>query len=260
MTPYYRRRQQRAVSLTAWLLVVAAVIVVWWLAKYLGRDSVNKQNNQTNQTAMTTNTDTNSEPDSVPFSTAKYAGIQTSLGPIYIELYQADAPKTVQNFVTLARRGYYDGLVFHRIVKDFVAQGGDPNGDGSGGTSIYGDTFADEINADSLGISADNKKMLEDVYGYQYRTDITSHHMTVGAVAMANRGANTNGSQFFIVTTKDQLYLDGRHTVFGQVVNDDDILTKLNNVETKSDRPVTDVVMTKVVAGDTLDQVKAALQ
>lgn len=261
MSPYYRKRQQRAVSLAALLLVGAAIIIVWWLARYLGRDSVNTQNSQSNQmTNSVTETNSTTQPDSEPITTAKYAGIQTSLGPIYIEFYQTDAPQTVQNFVTLARRGYYDGLVFHRIVKDFVAQGGDPNGDGSGGTSIYGETFADEINADSLGLSSDTKKMLQDVYGYQYRTDITSHHMTVGAVAMANRGANTNGSQFFIVTAKDQLYLDGRHTVFGQVVNEDDILAKLNNVETKSDRPVTDVVMTKVVAGDTLAEVKAALQ
>jgi cyclophilin family peptidyl-prolyl cis-trans isomerase len=255
MSPYYRRQQQRAVTLTAVLLVGAAIIGVWWLARYLGRDSINTQNNQNNQVTTNEPTDTGAD----PISTAKYAAISTTLGPIYIELYQDAAPKTVQNFVTLTRRGYYTNLNFHRIVKDFVAQGGDPNGDGSGGVSAFGETFEDEINADSLDIPADQKKMLEDVYGYKYRTDIKSHHMTAGAVAMANRGAKTNGSQFFIVTTKDQLYLDGRHTVFGQVVNQDDILTRLNAVETKSDTPVTPVTITKVVAGDTLAEVTAAV-
>lgn len=254
MTSYYRRRQQRAVSLTALLVLVAAIIGVWWLVRFLGRDSVNTQNNQ----MIANNTPTETQPTEEPISSARYAGVVTSLGPIYVELFQADAPQTVQNFVTLARRGYYDGLIFHRVVKDFVAQGGDPKGDGSGGTSVYGETFADEINADSLGLSADQKKMLQDVYGYSYRTDIKSHKMVRGSLAMANRGANTNGSQFFIVTTQDQVHLDGRHTVFGQVLNDDDILARLNAVETQNDRPLAPVTITKIVTGDDLATVKSA--
>lgn len=249
----YRRRQNRAVTLTATLLLVSAAIGVWWLVSYLGRDSVNTQ--QKNETNMS-NTQVEGASTESAVSSARYVGISTALGPIIIEMYEQDAPKTVQNFVTLARRGYYDNLIFHRIVKDFVAQGGDPSGDGSGGTSAFGETFEDEINAESLGITGDQKKMLEQVYGYSYRTDIKSHHMNKGAVAMANRGAKTNGSQFFIVTTRDQLFLDGRHTVFGRVLNEE-ILPLLDGVETKSDRPVTPVVMTKVVTGDNLEEVKA---
>ena len=256
MSPYQRRRQQRAISLTALLLVLAAVIGVWWLVRYLGRDSINTQNSQNSQ--MTVNQEAVAgESTESDIATAKYAAIETNLGPVYVELFQAAAPKTVQNFVTLAKRGYYNNLTFHRIVKDFVAQGGDPKGDGSGGTSAFGETFEDEINADSLDIPTDQKTMLEQVYGYSYRTDIKSHHMTVGAVAMANRGANTNGSQFFIVTTKDQLFLDGRHTVFGQVVNEDDILARLDAVETKTERPVNPVTITAIVTGNTLAEIKA---
>src|SRR5213595_125464 len=118
---------------------------------------------------------------------AKHATIETSLGTIEIELFPEDAPKTVANFETLAGKGFYDGLVFHRVIPDFMIQGGCPEGTGRGGP---GYTFEDEIN---------------------------DHKIVRGALAMANAGPNTNGSQFFVVTTEAAPWLDGKHTVFGRV-------------------------------------------
>jgi cyclophilin family peptidyl-prolyl cis-trans isomerase len=115
------------------------------------------------------------------------ANMNTTLGTIEIELFDDDAPKTVENFRTLAGKGFYDGVIFHRIIPDFMIQGGDPNGTGTGGP---GYTFEDEFN---------------------------DHKVVRGALAMANSGANTNGSQFFLVTTDAAPWLDGKHTVFGQV-------------------------------------------
>jgi peptidyl-prolyl cis-trans isomerase-like 1 len=121
---------------------------------------------------------------------AKKVALKTSKGDIIINLFPDDAPKTVQNFVTLGSRGYYNNTYFHRILKDFVIQGGDPTGTGRGGESIYGSAFEDEIN---------ERKIVK------------------GTLAMANAGPGTNGSQFFIVTKAEQPRLDGIHTVFGQI-------------------------------------------
>lgn len=183
--------------------------------------------------------------------TANYAAIVTDFGNIIMRLYPDDAPKTVKNFATLAKTGYYNGLLFHRVAKDFVIQGGDPNGDGSGGESIYGATFEDEINADSLGLAQDVKDLYQALYGYQYRKDITSHHVVAGSLAMANRGANTNGSQFFIVTKSDQPGLDGKHTVFGEVVDGMSVVDQINNVEVgHNDRPASPVIIKTVLTAD----------
>jgi peptidyl-prolyl cis-trans isomerase B (cyclophilin B) len=135
--------------------------------------------------------------------------MHTSAGAIELELFDEDAPKTVENFRKLASEGFYDGLVFHRIIKDFMIQGGCPEGTGTGGP---GYTFEDEINA---------------------------HKVVRGALAMANAGPNTNGSQFFIVTTVQAPWLDGKHTVFGRVTNGMDAVDTLEATETDaSDRPV----------------------
>jgi peptidyl-prolyl cis-trans isomerase B (cyclophilin B) len=137
------------------------------------------------------------------------ATMQTTEGPIVFELFDADAPKTVENFRALAADGYYDGLTFHRVIKDFMIQGGCPQGTGTGGP---GYTFEDEINA---------------------------HKVVRGALAMANAGPDTNGSQFFIVTTGAAPWLDGKHTVFGEVADGMDVVDKLEGVTTDgSDRPV----------------------
>jgi len=137
------------------------------------------------------------------------ATLHTSAGPIAVELFDEDAPKTVSNFRKLAGDGFYDGLVFHRVIKDFMVQGGCPQGTGTGGP---GYTFEDEIN---------------------------EHKIVRGALAMANAGPNTNGSQFFIVTTGEAPWLDGKHTVFGEVVEGMDTLDAIEGTPTDgSDRPL----------------------
>jgi peptidyl-prolyl cis-trans isomerase B (cyclophilin B) len=138
------------------------------------------------------------------------AVMHTNAGAIELELFDDDAPKTVANFRKLASNGFYDGLTFHRIIRDFMIQGGCPQGTGTGGP---GYTFEDEIN---------------------------DHKVVRGALAMANAGPNTNGSQFFIVTTVQAPWLDGKHTVFGRVTNGMDVVDTLEAAETDaSDRPVT---------------------
>jgi cyclophilin family peptidyl-prolyl cis-trans isomerase len=136
------------------------------------------------------------------------ATMQTTEGPIVFELFDEDAPKTVENFRKLAGEGFYDGLSFHRIISDFMIQGGCPQGTGTGGP---GYTFEDEFN---------------------------DHKVVRGALAMANAGPNTNGSQFFIVTADACSWLDGKHTVFGQVSDGMDVVVKLEALPTDgADRP-----------------------
>lgn len=160
----------------------------------------------------------------------RIAVIETEKGNIKLELYTNDAPKTVENFVKLANEKFYDGTKFHRVVPHFVIQGGDPlskdddpSNDGTGGP---GYKFEDEINPWSLGLDEKTIKLYESE-GYKYRKDLRSHKVTVGSVAMANSGPNTNGSQFFIVTEKDQPSLDGRYTVFGRVIEGMDVVRKI---------------------------------
>lgn len=144
--------------------------------------------------------------------------LQTTKGAIALELDADKAPKTVTNFVVLARMGYYDGLTFHRVIPDFMIQGGDPVGDGTGGSSIFGETFEDEQN------------------------DL---QMVRGAIAMANRGPNTNGSQFFIVQAESTPWLQGRHTVFGTVTEGLAIVDAIAAVERDGgDRPLEPVTYT----------------
>lgn len=149
--------------------------------------------------------------------------IETEKGTIFLELFANDAPKTVANFLNLVNKGFYNGLTFHRVIAGFVIQGGDPKGDGTGGP---GYAFEDEINPWSLGMDEQSIQQLQ-TQGYQYSKTLNSHLMTVGALAMANSGPNTNGSQFFIVTDQDQPHLNGKHTVFGQVAQGIDIVRKI---------------------------------
>jgi len=138
-------------------------------------------------------------------ASASAATIHTVKGDIVIQLYPQDAPKTVTNFATLSKVGYYNGLTFHRVEPGFVIQGGDPNGNGTGGVSIYGPTFEDELNASSSSYQA----------GYME-----------GVVAMANRGPNTNGSQFFIMLA-DNTSLPHNYTIFGKVTQGMDVVKKI---------------------------------
>jgi peptidyl-prolyl cis-trans isomerase B (cyclophilin B) len=145
------------------------------------------------------------------------ATIHTNHGAIAIELFDDDAPKTVENFLKLSRDGFYNGVIFHRIIPDFMIQGGDPTGTGSGGP------------------------------GYQFEDEFNDNKVVRGALAMANAGPNTNGSQFFIVTTEAASWLDGKHTVFGRVTDGMDVVNTISDVTTgANDRPVEDVVIERV--------------
>jgi peptidyl-prolyl cis-trans isomerase B (cyclophilin B) len=172
----------------------------------------------------------NNTDSSEPLTTNMTATIKTDKGDIKVELYKTDAPKTVDNFVKLAREQFYNGTTFHRVISDFMIQGGDPNSkdddpsnDGQGGP---GYSFEDEINPRSLGLSEEEIASLE-AQGYVYNGNLSSHKMEPAALAMANSGPATNGSQFFIVSTKPQPHLDGRHTVFGKVLEGMDVVLKI---------------------------------
>ena len=145
------------------------------------------------------------------------AVLHTNHGDITVELFDEEAPKTVENFKKLAGDKFYEGVIFHRVIKDFMIQGGDPTGTGRGGP---GYTFEDEFN---------------------------EHQIVRGALAMANAGPNTNGSQFFIVTTDAAPWLDGKHTVFGHVVDGMEVVDKIEASDTDAnDRPRNDAVIERV--------------
>ena len=183
--------------------------------------------------------------------TGPQATIKTNLGTIKVQLFKEQAPKTVDNFIQLAQKGYYDGVIFHRVIPDFMIQGGDPTGTGRGGESIYGKPFADEFS--------------DELFNF------------TGALSMANAGPNTNGSQFFIVQNKNmpkrfiqQLrdaqypeevvkaykqggtpWLDHRHTVFGHVTEGMDVVDEIAKVaKDGNDKPLEDVVITTVEIAD----------
>jgi peptidyl-prolyl cis-trans isomerase B (cyclophilin B) len=145
------------------------------------------------------------------------ATMETSKGKLDIELFDDDAPKTVENFKKLAADGFYDGVIFHRVIPDFMIQGGDPTGTGAGGP------------------------------GYQFEDEFNEHKVVRGALAMANAGPNTNGSQFFIVTTDAAPWLDGKHTVFGRVTDGMDAVNAISATDTDArDKPREDVVIERV--------------
>ena len=183
--------------------------------------------------------------------TGPRATIKTNHGDIKIQLFPEQAPMTVENFVRLAKKGYYDGTIFHRVISDFMIQGGDPEGNGTGGTSIWGHPFEDEFSRDLFNLR--------------------------GALSMANSGPNTNGSQFFIVQNKNMPkryikqmepagypkeiihaykqggtpWLDSRHTVFGQVIDGMDVVDEIAKVKkNKMDKPLEDVVINNIEIQD----------
>jgi peptidyl-prolyl cis-trans isomerase B (cyclophilin B) len=145
------------------------------------------------------------------------ATLHTNRGAIQVELYPDAAPKTVDNFTKLAGEGFYNGVIFHRVIPDFMIQGGDPTGTGSGGP------------------------------GYQFEDEFNEHRVERGALAMANAGPNTNGSQFFIVTAGACPWLDGKHTVFGKVTSGMDVVDEIQNVDRDArDKPRQDVTIDRV--------------
>ena len=149
------------------------------------------------------------------------ATLHTNAGAISVELFDDDAPKTVENFRKLAGDGFYDGLIFHRVIPDFMVQGGCPEGTGTGGP------------------------------GYQFEDEINDHKIVRGALAMANAGPDTNGSQFFIVTTEAAPWLDGKHTVFGEVTDGMDAVNAIEKTETgPGDKPVSPQTIERVELSD----------
>jgi len=149
------------------------------------------------------------------------ATLHTSEGPIELQLHAEDAPKTVENFVKLSREGFYEGVIFHRVIPDFMIQGGDPTGTGTGGP------------------------------GYQFEDEFNQHQVERGALAMANAGPNTNGSQFFIVTVEAAPWLDGKHTVFGRVTSGMDVVDRISQVDRDAnDRPREPVTIERVELSD----------
>jgi peptidyl-prolyl cis-trans isomerase B (cyclophilin B) len=143
----------------------------------------------------------------------------TNHGDIVLELFDEDAPETVANFRRLAEKGFYDGLIFHRVIPDFMIQGGCPEGTGTGGP------------------------------GYTFKDEINDHKIVKGALAMANAGPNTNGSQFFVVTTEAAPWLDGKHTVFGEVSEGMDVVDKIGTLPTDArDRPTQEARIERLAA------------
>lgn len=171
------------------------------------------------------------------FTIARVMMIETNKGNIKLELFMGDAPRTVENFVKLANENFYNGTKFHRVISDFMIQGGDPlskdddpSNDGTGGP---GYKFKDEMNPISLGLDEATIKNYE-AGGYEYDYNLNSHKMEVGVLAMANSGPNTNGSQFFIVTESPQPHLDGKHTVFGKVLEGMDVVRSIEQGDVMS--------------------------
>ena len=216
-----------------WYIGIALVLVVIFGGYYLvsnpsvkegttntndftsGSENTNQTNNNTN-TSMGKNNTTPTDSQSVV--TNPRATLDTGMGKIVIEFYQADAPETVANFIKLTEQGFYNGVTFHRVIPGFMIQGGDPNGNGTGGP---GYKFADELNPETASYKTGYKK---------------------GVVAMANSGPNTNGSQFFIMTA--DYPLPNSYTIFGHVVSGQDVVDAIANVKRDSnDRPLTPVVI-----------------
>jgi peptidylprolyl isomerase domain and WD repeat-containing protein 1 len=154
-----------------------------------------------------------------PQETGTAAVLHTTMGDIHLRLFPTAAPRTVENFVTHARQGYYNNTIFHRVIRKFMIQGGDPQGDGTGGESIWGGEFADEFSS--------------------------LRHDKPYTLSMANAGPNTNGSQFFITTEKTP-WLDNKHTVFGRAVQGLDVVHKIENVKTHKEKPEVDVKIVSI--------------
>lgn len=185
------------------------------------KDSVAKMlkdsNSNVNNSASQGNTKMNAPEMQIDINKKYQAKFSTNYGDFTITLYAKETPITVNNFVTLARNKFYDGLIFHRVIADFMIQGGDPKGSGTGGP------------------------------GYSFQDETSPKKLVKGSLAMANAGPNTNGSQFFIVTASETPWLDGRHTNFGEVTSGLDVVEKIGQVETgANDKPTKDVIINSI--------------
>ena len=210
--------------------VLALAIGGWYLSSNSSRSpvvqtgiSVEEQAREEEKQIQATNPGT-----STPKNMSHFVTLTTNFGVIRFQTYDADAPKAVNNFITLANKGFYDNLIFHRVIKGFMIQGGDPKGDGTGGP---GYSFEDELNPSAPSYQA----------GYEK-----------GVVAMANAGPNTNGSQFFIML--ENYPLPHNYTIFGKVVKGEEVVHAIGELKTASnDRPLTPAVILKVSVAEVSD-------
>jgi peptidyl-prolyl cis-trans isomerase B (cyclophilin B) len=216
-------------------IILIVIIGGYFLFRGIGNNPESSPSPTASSTPEPSPTPTSTPVPTLPFSllpdnlTKVSATISTAKGNIQLELYPKIAPLTVANFIYLANSGFYNGTKFHRVVADFVIQGGDPlskTDDPKVGSGGPGYLFADEINPKVQGLDDASIKALE-ALGYKYSSNLQSLPVTIGVIAMANAGPNTNGSQFFIVTTKNQPGLNGKHAVFGKVVKGMDVVKKI---------------------------------
>lgn len=195
------------------ILIIIAIAVILYLA------SLGNKNNQ-NILENKTEIQKNQIQIKMPIAT-----IKTNLGDIKIELFEKDSPKTTANFIKLSKDGFYDTTRFHRVIKDFMIQGGDPNSKDS------------DWSNDGLGGP-----------GYVFEDEINPNKLVGGVIAMANSGPNTNGSQFFIITAQSTPWLDGKHTAFGRVISGMDVVSKIENLKTyANDNPQGQAIIEKII-------------
>jgi len=206
--------------------LVAIGAVTFKIINNNSRDLSDANNSKITMNNETNNANSANVNAAIPESNTVFTMFDTNLGSIKFELFKVDAPNTVANFIKLAEAGFYDGVKFHRVIKDFMVQSGDPNSKDS------------DWSNDGMGGP-----------GYAFKDEINSHKLVKGILAMANVGPDTNGSQFFIVTIDSTPWLDGKHTAFGKVTEGMDVVLKIENAKTDKDRgdhPIEDIVIKSV--------------
>lgn len=214
---------------------ISAISIMFFAVALLGAGCAPTDNSRQSTNSYSTTEPATPQPTVTPTpismsdQTSKEGPIvtmKTSKGDIRIQLFAKAAPKTVENFVTLANKDFYDGIVFHRVIKDFMIQGGDPL------------TKTDPTNKARHGTGGP---------GYTFEDEINGHKLVRGVFAMANAGPDTNGSQFFLITAESTPWLDGRHTAFGEVIDGMDVVDTISATKTIADRPVEDIKIIDIV-------------
>lgn len=206
--------------------LVATGAIISYTINNNSRDLSDVNNSKITMNNETNNANSANVNAAIPESNTVFAVMDTNLGSIKFELFKADAPNTVANFIKLAEAGFYNGVKFHRVIKDFMIQSGDPN------------SKDNDWSNDGMGGP-----------GYAFKDEINSHRLVKGVLAMANAGPDTNGSQFFIVMADATPWLDGKHTAFGKVAEGMDVVLKIENAKTdktRGDHPIEDIVIKSV--------------
>jgi len=206
---------------TTGLVVALVAIIILFAGAYYYINGREKNNNSADNFLGNNKINENIDMENNDNENKSVVLMRTNLGDIKIELFQPDAPETVANFLKLAESGFYNDTKFHRVIKDFMIQGGDPN------------SKDDDWSNDGTGGP-----------GYAFKDEINSHKLTRGTLAMANSGPDTNGSQFFIVTAEATAWLDGHHTVFGKVIEGMEVVSRIENSQTNAnDHPLEDIII-----------------